>query len=442
MKRFILFITLSFTLLILRPTQGWAVDDFEVVWEHDLSQDDFMFLYQYNVWSHTKIYALSSDVDNFLVYQDFYNSFKVLDLTTGNFIRRIVVDTNLSKFDPQINQYPPDSIGYMQLIENKTKLAVWGSNGYFYIFDTKSWQLIRKVKAKGCLSENGQILINNDATTISVYDFNTMILKTKFSIDKPVTYKSDVIKIHISDDGKRASFDFWIYGFKSIPSEWLLQVYDLETQQRLFKDIESVLCDVFINKDLSKIYIIKEYFAYEYDINNNKYVDRHSICSENDFRKKMSINERYVFCSSSDRISARSLIKTVQIHDWYSDKGNAGFLDAGSDYILALSNITDSSASVLKLKINIEEITPVDENKTPIEVIYPNPTTGNISITINQKLLNGNWILNNYTGNQVKQGLISNIDVLQLNFSDLPVNTYFLTLINGNEKVTYKFIKE
>ena len=111
-------------LLVLRPTTGWCAEDFEIVWEHDLSPEDYHFVYYRNEIQGNKIYALSSDADNFFIYQDYYNSFKVFDLTSGIFIKRIIVDTNLSKFNPKINQFPSDSITYMQLIENKTKLAV------------------------------------------------------------------------------------------------------------------------------------------------------------------------------------------------------------------------------------------------------------------------------------------------------------------------------
>jgi hypothetical protein len=84
-----------------------------------------------------------------------------------------------------------------------------------------------------------------------------------------------------------------------------------------------------------------------------------------------------------------------------------------------------------------------DKSGTQTEqTLFPNPTTGSISVTINPKLLNGNWLINNLTGAQIKQGLIGNLSVLKLNLSDLPANTYILTLLKGKERESYKIIKK
>jgi WD40 repeat protein len=85
----------------------------------------------------------------------------------------------------------------------------------------------------------------------------------------------------------------------------------------------------------------------------------------------------------------------------------------------------------------IQDIIPISET-----LVYPNPTTGTISIALNPKFCNGKWFLYDLAGNAINQGIINFADVFELNVSDLIPNTYFLNFINGNEKETFKFIKE
>jgi hypothetical protein len=443
MKKFLFLIISAFMLIISRPTPGWAVEDFEVVWEHDLSIADFNFFYENNYYTHSYIYALSSNVDNFLIYQDYYNSFKVLDLTNGNFIRRIVVDTNLSKFDPYIQQYPPDWIGYMQFIENKTKLAVYGSNGYFYIFDTKSWTLIRKVKASGYLSNDGKLLLVPQTAAAYIYDFNTMKLIDAITLENPAGYLENGPSILISNDCKRGAFYRRLDGWQQIPDAWLCEVYDLETKQRLFRDVEKSYHDVFINSDLSKIYLNNEGAVSEYDITSNKLTANWGIGGERPFRYKMSENEKYVFGSFYSHLLVDRINKNVQSYIWNAGLLKVGFLDADKDYILALRNITDSSASMIKVKINIEAITPVDEKSNNVEVLYPNPTNSNIHL-LNIKIQNISEIkVSNEQGNDIsKKCIISILPFgVDINMQKLITGVYFIQVNTATISKTYKTIK-
>jgi hypothetical protein len=424
-------------LIVLRPTPGWAVEDFEVVWEHDLSPEDYHFFYALNSFYGNKIYALSSDVDNFLVYQDDFFSFKVLELSTGNFVKKIVLD---SSFWPE-----QDGISNMQLIENKTKLAVAVKNDYFYIYDVKTWELIRKVEARGILAIDGKLLLSPMSGSGGyIYDFATMKQINNFSLEEPGGYSAGWLKILISNDGKKAAFSRLLNDWHNVPAAYICEVYDLETKQRLCRYVSDKSSDIFINSDLSKLYRINGNTLYEYDINKQKWVDdTYAICDQNNFRSKISENQKFVFCSGYNYITAHALIKTLPTYHWTAGILEAGFLDIGKDYFLALRNITDSSASMIKVKINIEAITPVDEKSNNIEVLYPNPTNSNVHLP-NVKIQNISEIkVSNEQGYDIsKKCIISILPFgIDINMQKLITGIYFIQINTATISKTYKTIK-
>ena len=83
-----------------------------------------------------------------------------------------------------------------------------------------------------------------------------------------------------------------------------------------------------------------------------------------------------------------------------------------------------------------------DNLPNEVTVIYPNPTTNQISITITEQYFSGTWQISEFTGKTVKQGIILPQPTLQIDVSKLLPQTYFLTIYKDNIAKTFKFVKQ
>jgi hypothetical protein len=75
-------------------------------------------------------------------------------------------------------------------------------------------------------------------------------------------------------------------------------------------------------------------------------------------------------------------------------------------------------------------------------IIYPNPSNNNISVTIPELYYLGLWNISDLKGNIILQGNIQTQNILIIDLNSFIPQTYFLSLINNNNKVTYKIIKQ
>ncbi|MBK9352722.1 MAG: T9SS type A sorting domain-containing protein [Bacteroidetes bacterium] len=85
--------------------------------------------------------------------------------------------------------------------------------------------------------------------------------------------------------------------------------------------------------------------------------------------------------------------------------------------------------------------TGLASNKNLDFKLYPNPTNGTVRIELPYSG-DGNWILSDISGRQIKTNYIANGEkVMELNLSDLPLGTYFITIQLGGNVSTAKIVK-
>ena len=85
--------------------------------------------------------------------------------------------------------------------------------------------------------------------------------------------------------------------------------------------------------------------------------------------------------------------------------------------------------------------TGLANNKNLDFKLYPNPTNGTVRIELPYSG-DGNWILSDISGRQLKADNIANNEkLMELNLKDLPLGTYFITIQLGGNVSTAKIIK-
>ena len=85
--------------------------------------------------------------------------------------------------------------------------------------------------------------------------------------------------------------------------------------------------------------------------------------------------------------------------------------------------------------------TGLASNKNLDFKLYPNPTNGTVRIEL-PYIGDGNWILSDISGRQIKTNYFANGEkVMELNLSDLPLGTYFITIQLGGNVSTAKIVK-
>lgn len=423
---------------------GWAEDGYEVVWEHQLPYNDFRYLCilnPYNNYTNTRTFAVSSPANNFVVYPDSYLSFKVIDLSTGEFIRKIVVDS--LQVNPDIH-----GIFNMQLFENDMKLAVFACTGYVYVYDTHSWQLIRQVKFDGArnstgkISKDGTLLFEAKAGYVNVFNFESMekVNGAGLYVEGPQRpYPPGYV---VSDDNKRIAMYAFLDGWQSVPDGYIIEAYDLETHEMLFHNELKQYVRAFCNADMSRLYQNTEDGKnIEYDLNNKKWLDTFGFYNFGDFTYKVSKNRKYIFSSLGTSLFADRLSKNVKSHEWLLHS-TCGFLDADDDYVIALRNITDTSATILKIKILVDEVTPVEESREEYEILYPNPTNSMVTIPINNVDIKQISIFSEKGIDLTPKCLINVLPSgIEINLQKLSNGLFFIRLDNGKVLKTYKVIK-
>lgn len=424
---------------------GWAEDGYEVVWEHQLPYNDFRYLCilnPYNNYTNTRTFAVSSPTNNFVVYPDSYLSFKVIDLSTGEFIRKIVVDS--LQVNPDIH-----GIFNMQLFEDDMKLAVFARTGYIYVFDTHSWQLIRQVKSEGAkratafkISKDGTLLFEAKDGAVMVINFQTMEQVNQVWMKPEGEHRPYYTRFEVSDDNKKiAMYSFLDDVFNHYYGS-LIEAHDLETHEMLFHNQLNLDVRAFINSDLSRIYQNTEDGKnLEYDINNKKWLDTFGFYNFGDYTYKVSKNRKYIFSSLGTSLFADRLSKNVKSHEWLLHS-TCGFLDADDDYVIALRNITDTSATILKIKILVDEVTPVEESREEYEILYPNPTNSMVTIPINNVDIKQISIFSEKGIDLTPKCLINVLPSgIEINLQKLSNGLFFIRLDNGKVLKTYKVIK-
>jgi len=92
-------------------------------------------------------------------------------------------------------------------------------------------------------------------------------------------------------------------------------------------------------------------------------------------------------------------------------------------------------------KTEVKLTTGLASNKNLDFKLYPNPTNGTVRIELPYSG-DGNWILSDISGRQIKTNYFANGEkVMELNLSDLPSGTYFITIQLGGNVSTAKIVK-
>ena len=115
----------------------------------------------------------------------------------------------------------------------------------------------------------------------------------------------------------------------------------------------------------------------------------------------------------------------------------------GDDKILAGGMFTMFNGIVhnylARLKV---EVLATDEVSSIQVMIYPNPVSSNLFISVPKDFPEADIILTDISGKQVYSGRFNRYDVKNINVSGLASGVYFLELTAGNKIVTKKIIKE
>ena len=160
-----LFLAALVVVLMSNVYVGRAEEEpFEIVWKKDIGRG----IGSYPLYDFQNFYVASDKIGNFLVYKDGHHSLAVLDLNTGELKNRIEIEMDNDK-----------DIQKFRLLKNNTRLAVWGNNGWIYIFDTQTWSLERKFQGYfENISEDMTFLVK---PAYAFYDYNTLEMINNFN---------------------------------------------------------------------------------------------------------------------------------------------------------------------------------------------------------------------------------------------------------------------
>ncbi|MBE2189880.1 MAG: T9SS type A sorting domain-containing protein, partial [Candidatus Kapabacteria bacterium] len=85
--------------------------------------------------------------------------------------------------------------------------------------------------------------------------------------------------------------------------------------------------------------------------------------------------------------------------------------------------------------VGIGDATNMDD-----QILYPNPTTGAITLAIDEAMFGGQWQIIDINGRKLKQGLIGFTNNLLLNIESLQTGTYILNLQKDSIVMKYKIL--
>jgi hypothetical protein len=432
MKRCILFIVAAVVLLICDASPGWADGELlPLIWKKD-------GLTYERLCKQGKLVIMSRSSSNSNIPYVI-----LIDLKDSSTI--YVTDPKTE--DDMFTNYYGDKFYVFNYIEKKWKE-----------YDVKTKKFIRYTFGPNHSTNNSAYYLSSDTVytefnshnhSILFKNLNTGILLDSFKIPNTPnqTYYSASPKEWVfSNNGRYMTLALKTY---DKPYTQTFYLYDRVKRELIFqKNVDpyyGYYRYTFLNQSNQMAYAeeIKlpgDDTVYSYirifDPDQRKVVKDFKISKIKNDGFRISQDDKYFIYQAGSNYKKIYDIDRDQIIDWSYGVYGGGLILIDSSMLYSYGE--GLFAQKMDWPVGIKNNTDEQIEKT----IFPNPTTGYISINVNQKLLNGNWILNNLTGEQVKQGLIGNVDTLKLNLFDLPANTYFLTLINGKEKVTYKFIKE
>jgi len=429
-----LIFTLAALLVVLMSNvyMGRAEEEpFQIVWKKDIGRG----IGSYPLEDFQNLYVASDKIGNFLVYKDDYHSLSVLDLNTGEFKNRIEIEMDNDK-----------EIKKFRLLKNNTRLAVWGNNGWIYIFDTQTWTLERKIPGSfDIISEDMTFLVR---AAYFFYDYNTL---EKINNINPGGPDEGYFKGILSKDSKKLLSINYSSSKYDPEGRTLVKVFDLSTYKEIFVKEYDDAVKVFADDSINNVLVYYKIFMDRYNLKNGTQIDSTYYLMESLSPNKFTKNNKYFFDSYyylDGKYTSRDIyiipLDTSKERLFCENKGV--FADVGEDYIISWIQ-ADSSNNytnyLCKIKINDQEVVPVLETSEVTEILYPNPTNSVVVIP-NFQLQNINELkVFDEKGSDLSKNCQINIltNGVEVNMSNLLTGIYFIQINNSNSSKSFKVIK-
>lgn len=74
-------------------------------------------------------------------------------------------------------------------------------------------------------------------------------------------------------------------------------------------------------------------------------------------------------------------------------------------------------------------------------VVFPNPVTDQLNLIISENQIGNRATIHSFLGQELNSKILNNKQTI-IDVSALPQGMYFIQIVSGNEKNTYKFIKK
>ena len=406
--------------LISATAQNYFAD---TVWVRSTDQADGFYMVKF------------SNTDKYIVGLG-YTSDLFFDTKTGQEIKRILGNKEVF------------------FIENDTKFVrVKKDRSKIEIFDINTWQSIDTLENDGktiyeisAISLDKRFFISTIQGGYRIWDLNTKkILRTRVLTPEEYLTKFNIEHIEIfNDNSKFIVSEYKEYTNPSLPGpnkSWSTEyhkVYDFNTMDSI--DAYQNFAYFQLSNDCSKIAFKTgdpDYGVEVYDFNTKALIWRIPINGPSLTGLEFDSTDRY-------------LVTAPTITIWDINKISKAYgYQSGTANTLALSkdnkNILSSTGNYLILWKARYEGTSVPEEPNPTQIIYPNPTTGTISISFEQKFSEITKIsIKDINGKKIKELLNKFLPDGQQNLSfnviDLSQGTYFITVENTHLSLTFKFI--
>ena len=149
--------------------------------------------------------------------------------------------------------------------------------------------------------------------------------------------------------------------------------------------------------------------------------------------------------TSNNTISSNATGATYQWIDCSTNNSIAGetgqnftaTVDGDYAVVVTIGNCADTSACVNIATVGINEL-----NNGNTVSVYPNPTTGSVSLNFGEALNAGSVIITDITGKQVYVLENLNTQTLSIDVNHFSNGVYFVKIQNNNQHKVIKFIKQ
>jgi WD40 repeat protein len=292
---------------------------------------------------------------------------------------------------------------------------------------------------------------NNWYPSVFVFDLNTFMLIDSLGIDRNF-YRH----IKITDDGKyfKTSSKYDPIPIETSDDDDVNMLWDAKTLQTIRECpelgyIKTSPDGKWLGSIVLNIVKVFDAITWENKYNWKQAPDSSDFLTAIDFTP----DSRFIATSGSLTGFSEGAKNIANIHIWDLEKGKLSYKYSNGINGMGAANIRYNHIGNLLLNFSVGRLvifkslkTEIFDNPFPNEILlYPNPTTGEISIE-NSNILPGHLYidLSNINSLLVRvlfDGIYDGTE-LRFNVSVLAAGTYFLKAVQGNSTYSYKLIKE